>query len=164
MRLILLMIMLLCGSGTLAAGGLYRYVDDMGTINYVDTITKVPERYRIQLLSPEERAKLENKDLTQVLLFPYELVGNDTLKEGLWEDAHDRPISHAKAVRFTRGTARIHKIARYNIHFEHENGDKETIEVFKVKVKAEDFTDLKGKPVPVDELSGFMLKTRMYKD
>ncbi len=166
MRFVVGMFALMCFAyvhSTLAAE-VYRYVDDEGTVNYVDSIAKVPERYRLQLLSPEERAKLENIDTTQVLLFPYELVENDALKLGLWEDAHGRPISRAHAVRFILGKARIEKIARYKIHFEHKDGSQEALVVYKVNVKSKDFRDLQGKPIHFEQLSGFMLKSSLPKD
>jgi hypothetical protein len=160
----MLLVLLLLTPLLTSATEIYRFVDDNGSVHYVDTITKVPIRFRVQLLSPEEQARLRQVDTTTVLLFPYELVENDALKKGLWEDAHDKPITTARAVSFPVQSARISKLTRYTVSYSRADTGMEHDEnlvVFKVKVRSKSFTDQHGKHVPYQELIGFILKSRM---
>lgn len=154
-----------CFFSSLAHADVYRFVDDQGIVNYVDSITKVPARFHVQLLTADEKAALEgNKDSGAVLLFLYELVDNELVKKGLWEDAHGKRISAAKAVTFYPHKASINKVARYKIHYDaKKTGGKEgeSLVVYKVNVSANDFIDLHGRPIKFNELSGFMLKSRI---
>jgi len=147
-----------------SADAIYRFVDDDGAIHYVDTITKVPTRYRVQLLSPEEQARLRKLDKSTALLFPYEFVENDALKKGLWEDAHDEAITIARAVSFPVKLSKISKLTRYRVVYSSSDvamDQDQSLVVYKVKVRSDAFTDLHGKRVPYQELTGFMLKSRM---
>jgi len=148
----------------LASAAIYRFVDDQGSVHYVDTITKVPTRFRVQLLSPEDQARLRHADHTTALFFPYELIENDALKKGLWEDAHNQAITQARAISFPVATSKISKRTRYTVQYSSSDtglDHDESLVVFKVKIRSKEFTDKNGKHVPYQELIGFILQSRM---
>jgi len=159
-----LFISLLLSPLLVSADPIYRFVDDNGSVHYVDTMSKVPTRYRVQLLSPEEQARLRQLDKSTALLFPYEFIENAALKKGLWEDAHHQAITTARAVSFPVKQSKISKLTRYKVLYSSNDTATDqdiTLVVYKVKVRSKEFTDLNGKHVPYKELTGFILKSRM---
>ncbi|HEX9780998.1 MAG TPA: hypothetical protein VGB20_07280 [bacterium] len=92
----------------------------------------------------------------RVLLFPYQAIEGTAAKEGLWQDAHEEPVTRANPVVFAKRNAKVTLLKRLSVSY-----GNASLEVSRVSVKSDTFTMLDGRPVQFKELEGFVLSTRL---